>query len=122
MITLGQYAFWPYRQRKIFKKAANSKPCTEIGKNLKPIIPASKWKPHTNHSEPNNEIQIDFDRPNKNENDQDKHSLACIDHFSKYPTIELFDKTNVPNAVKIWMIKSRLMEHQVISDYNKLDV
>ena len=45
MITLGQYAFWPYMHRDILNKAAQCKPCTDIGKNLKPVVPASKWKP-----------------------------------------------------------------------------
>ena len=40
MITLAQYAFWPYMHQET--PNANCKPCTEIGKNLKPIIPASK--------------------------------------------------------------------------------
>ena len=44
MITLGQYAFWPYMHREILNKAALCKPCTDIGKNLKPVVPASKWK------------------------------------------------------------------------------
>ena len=42
MITLGQNALWPYMHREIFNKSAQCKACTEIGKNLKPIIPASK--------------------------------------------------------------------------------
>ena len=45
MITLGQYAFWPYMHREILIKAAQNKPCTDIGENLKPVVPASKWKP-----------------------------------------------------------------------------
>ena len=40
MITLGQYAFWPYMHREILNKAAQCKPCTEIGKNLKPVVRA----------------------------------------------------------------------------------
>ena len=42
MITLGQYAFWPYMHREILNKAAQCKPCTDIGKNLKPIVPETK--------------------------------------------------------------------------------
>ena len=44
MITLGQYAFWPYMHREILNMAAQCRPCTDIGKNLKPVVPASKWK------------------------------------------------------------------------------
>ena len=83
MITLGQYAFWPYMHREILNKAAQCKPCTNTGKNLKPIVPESKWKPLLNCSEPNEEIQIDFGGPITNEKDQDIHFFACIDRFSK---------------------------------------
>ena len=61
MINFGQNAFWPYMHRETLKKAAKCKQCTEIVKNYKPIIPASKWKPHVNCSEPIEEIQTDFD-------------------------------------------------------------
>ena len=60
MITLGQYAFWPYMHREILNKAAQCKPCTDVGKNLKQVVPASKRKTLLNCSEPNEEIQIDF--------------------------------------------------------------
>ena len=67
MITLAQYAFWPYIYREILNKAAQCKPCTDIGKNLKPVVPPSKWQPLLNCSEPNEEIQIDFGGPITNE-------------------------------------------------------
>ena len=69
MITLGQHLFWPDMHRGILNKAAQWKPCTDIGKNLKPVVPASKWKPLLNCSEPTEEIQIDFGRPITNEKD-----------------------------------------------------
>ena len=100
MITLGQYAFWPYMHREILNKAAQCKPCTDTGKNLKPVIPASKWKPLLPCTEPNEEIQIDFGGPITNEKDQDIHFLACIDRFSKYPSVEVFDKANGRNVIK----------------------
>ena len=100
MITLGQYAFWPYMHREILNKAATCKPCTDIGKNLKSVIPASKWKPLLPCTEPNEEIQIDFGGPITNEKDQDIYFLACIDRFSKYPSVEVVDKANGPNVIK----------------------
>ena len=100
MITLGQNAFWPYMRREILNKAAQCKPCTDIGKNLKPVVPASKWKPLLHCTEPNEEIQIDFGGPITKEKDQDIYFLACIDRFSKYPTVEVFDKANGPNVLK----------------------
>ena len=85
--------------REILEKAAQCKPCTDIGKNLKPIVPASKWKPLFNCSEPDERIQIEFGGPITNEEDQDIHSLACIDQFSKYPTV-VFDKAYGPIVIK----------------------
>ena len=103
MITLGQlgqYAFRPYMHREILNKAAQCKPCTVIGKNLKPVVPASKWKPLLYCSEPNKEIQFDFGGPITSEKDPDIHFLACIDRFSKYSTLEVFDKANGPHVIK----------------------
>ena len=100
MITLGQFAFWPYKHREILNKAAQCKPCTDIGKNLKPVVPATKWKNLIICSEPNEELQIDFSGPINNEKDQDIHFLACIDSFSKYPTVEVFEKANGPNVIQ----------------------
>ena len=85
MITLGQYAFWPYMHREILNKAAQCKHCTDFAKNLKPVVSASTWQPVINCSETNEEIQIDFGGPITNEKDQDIHFLACNDRFSKYP-------------------------------------
>ena len=100
MMTLGHYEFWPYMHREILNKAAQCKPCTDVGKNLKPVVPASKWKPLLNFSEVNEEIQIDFGGPITNEKDQNIHFFACIDRFFKYPTVEVFDKANGPDVIK----------------------
>ena len=86
--------------REILNKAAQCKPCTDIGRDLKPVVPALKWKPLINCSEPNEEIQIDFGGPITKEKDQDIHFLACIERFSKYPTLEVIDKANGPNVNK----------------------
>ena len=75
MITQGQYVFWPCMQREILNKASMCETCREIGKNFKTIIPASKWKPHINCTEPNEEAQISFRGPITNEKDQDFHFL-----------------------------------------------
>ena len=87
--------------REILNKVAQCEPCTDIGKNLKPVVPASKRKPLLNCSEPSEEIQIDFGGPITNKKDKDFHFLACIDLFSKYPTVEVMDKANGPNVIKV---------------------
>ena len=60
MISPSQYAWWPYMHREILAKTSDCVPCTDIGKNLKPIIPKSKWHPPKSCQEPNEEIQIDL--------------------------------------------------------------
>ena len=87
-------------RREILNKSAQCQPCTDIGRNFKPIVPATKWKPLINCSEPNEEIQIDFGGPITNEKDQDIHFLACIDRFSKHPTVKVFENANGPNVIK----------------------
>ena len=96
---LGQYAFWPYKHREILKKAAQCNLCTDFGKNLKPFVPASKWKPLLNCSEHNEEINIDFDGPITNEKNQNIHFLACIDRFSKYPTVEVLSLIKLTDII-----------------------
>ena len=53
MISLSEYAWWPNMHREILAKTSDFVPCTEIGKNLKPIIPKSKWHPQKLCHEPN---------------------------------------------------------------------
>ena len=100
MISLFQYAWWPYMHREILARTSDCVPCTDIGKNLKPIIPKSKWHPHKACQEPNEEIQIDFGGPIINDQNKDIFFLTCIDRYSKYPTVRIFEKANGANVVK----------------------
>ena len=86
--------------REILAKTSDCVPCTDIGKNLKPIIPKSKWFPHKACQEPNEEIQIDFGGPILNDQDKDIYFLTCIDRYLKYPTVRIFEKANGANVVK----------------------
>ena len=49
--------------RELIVKATECKPCTVMGKSLKPVIPAKQFNPHTPCAEPNQETQIDFGGP-----------------------------------------------------------
>ena len=51
----------------IITKRAKINPCVKIGKNLKAIIPSSKWAPLKLGKVANEEIQIDFGGPIYNE-------------------------------------------------------
>ena len=100
MISLSQYAWWPYMHKEILAKTSDCVPCTDIGKNLKPIIPKSNWHPHKLCQEPNEEIQINFGGPVLNAKDKEIYFLICIDRYSKYLTVEIFGKSNGTNVVK----------------------
>ena len=84
----------------VLPKPSDCVPRTDIGKNLQPIIPKSKWHPHKLCQEPNEEIHNDFGGPILNEKDKEIYFLTCIDCYSKYPTVEIFEKANGTNVVK----------------------
>ena len=80
--------------RELIVKATECKSCTEIGKNLKSVIPAKQFTPHIPCVEPNQEIQIDFGGLIFDEKGNEVYFLAAIDRFSKYPTAYIYDKAN----------------------------
>ena len=100
MISFSQYAWWPYMHRETMAKTSDCVPCTDISKNLKPIVPKSKWQPHKACQEPNEEIQIDFRSLIINDQDKDIYFLTCIDRYSKCPTVKIFEKANGADVVK----------------------
>ena len=67
MLSLAQNISWPYIHGDKLAKASECNACTDIGKNLKSVIPHRKWTPLPKCSEPNDEIQLDFGGPILNE-------------------------------------------------------
>ena len=63
MLFLAQNIWWPYIHRDILAKAIECKACMNIGKNLIPVIPHSKWSPLPKCIEANDETQKDFGAP-----------------------------------------------------------
>ena len=102
MTDMATPAWWPYMHRDIIKKTAKCNPCVKIGKNLKSIIPASKWAFLKLCKVPIEEIQIDFGGPIYNAKNQEVFFLACIDRFSKFPTAEVFDRANADNILNFF--------------------
>ena len=60
MLSLARKVCWPYIHRDILAKASECKACTEIGMNLKSVIPHCKWSPLPKCIEPNDDIQTDL--------------------------------------------------------------
>ena len=100
MHSLAQNIWWPYIHRDILAKASECKACTEIGENLKSVIPHRKWTPLPKCSEPNDEIQLGFGGPILNEKGIEQYFLTSIDRYSKYPTAEIVINSSGPNVIK----------------------
>ena len=97
MTELANRLWWPFINRDLINKSKTCRPCTEFGKNLKSIIPKTKWSPLKLCVEPNEEIQIDFGRPIIDGQGKEVYFLACIDRFSKFPTLKLYNNANATN-------------------------
>ena len=111
MTELGQRLWWPFINRDLINKSKTCRPCTEFGKNLKSIIPKTKWAPLPPCSEPNEEIQIDFGGPIIDGQGREVYFLACIDRFSKLPTLKMYNNANGPNIEKF--LNKYIIQHGV---------
>ena len=100
MTELGQRLWWPFINRDLINKSKTCRPCTEFGKNLKSILRKSDWTPLPPSSEPNEEIQLDFVGPIFDGQGREVYFLACIDRFSKFPTLKLVSNANGSNIEK----------------------
>ena len=81
-------------------KASECKACTEIGKNLKLVIPHCKWAPLPKCVEPNDEIQIEFGGPILNEKGIEQYFITSVDRYSKYSRAEIVNNASVTNLIK----------------------
>ena len=98
MTELANRLWWPFINRDLINKAKTCRPCTEFGKNLKSMIPKTKWSPMKPCVEPNEEIQIDFGGPIVDGQGREIFFLACIDRFSKFPSLKLYNNANATNV------------------------
>ena len=91
--------------RNLLVRSIECKPCTAIGKNLKPNIPAKQYQAHKPCIVANQEIQLGFAGPIIIEKEHEIYILICIDRFSKFYMLnvyavvyaEIFDNTNASN-------------------------
>ena len=100
MLWLAQNIWWPYIHRDILANTSECKACTEIGKNLKSVIPHCKWTPLPKCIEPNDKIQIDFGGPILNEKGKEQYFITSVDRYSKYPTAEIVKNASSTNLIK----------------------
>ena len=94
MTDLGQRLWWPFIKQDLITKSKTCRPCTEFGKNLKNFIQKCDWTPLPPCSEPKKEIQLDFGGPIFDGQGTEVYFLACIDRFSKFPTLKLASNAN----------------------------
>ena len=92
-------------------KVSECRACTEIGKNLKPVIPHSKWSPLPKCIEPNDEIQIGFYGPIINEKGMEQFFNTSVDRYSKYPTAEIVNNASGSKVIKFF--NNYIYNHEV---------
>ena len=111
MTDMATHAWWQFMHWDIISKTAKCNPCVKIRKNLKSIIPANKCATLKFCKVPNEEIQIDSGGPIYNEKNQEVYFLAFIDRFSKFPTVEVFDRANADNIFKF--LQEYVLLHEI---------
>ena len=77
MTDMAIHAWWLYIYCDLLSKTAECNTWVNIGKNLKSIIPSTKWATLKLCKVPNKEIKNNFGGPNYNEKDQELNFLAC---------------------------------------------
>ena len=65
------------------------------------FIPSTKGKPIKQRWEPNEVLQLHFGGPIYNKRNQEKHFVACIERFSKFPSVEVFKHANTNSIQKM---------------------
>ena len=118
MTELGTRLWWPFINRDLLNKAKTCLPCTEFVKNLKSIIPKTKWSPIIPCVEPNEEIHTVFGGPILDGQGREVYFLACIDRFSNFPSLKLY---NIANAINIEHLLNKYMSILGVSRSIRMD-
>ena len=90
MTELGARLWWPFINRDLINKAKTCRPCTEFGKNLKSIIPKKIVNNYTMRRTKRSGPLLDG-------HGREVYFLACIDRFSKFPSLKLYNNANATN-------------------------
>ena len=89
MVSLVKNVYWPYIHHRVLANGSACNACTDICKNLNPVITHKKWSPFTKRREPNEEKQISFGCPVLKEKGIEQYPIIAIDRYSKYPPKKL---------------------------------
>ena len=99
MMYTAQLIWFPRIHKEIVLIAQRCKPCTIIGKNLKPVVPKNKHTNLTELQEINEGIQIDFTGPIP-DNNKDSYILVSVDRLSRYPHDKAYHNVDTETAIK----------------------
>ena len=88
--------------------AQRCKPCTKIGKNLKPVITKNTHAEPKTLTEPNQELRLDFTGP-ITDNFRDIYILVSIDKYSRYPQAKAYQYCDTETALNY--LKSYIKFH-----------
>ena len=107
---MTQIIWFPRIHREIVLIAQRCKPCTRIGKKLKPVRPKNKDTHLPNLQEPNEEVQIDFTGPSQ-ENSKESYILVSVIKFSRYPHAKAYHNCDTETAIEY--LKSYMTFHGI---------
>ena len=110
MMYTAQLIWFPRIHQEIVLIAQRCKPCTIIGKNLKPIVAKNKYTNLTELQENNEEVQIDFTGPIPDSN-KDSYILVSVDRLSRYPHDKAYHNCDTETAIKYF--KSYMTIHGI---------
>ena len=98
MYEAARDVWYPYLCRSLAAKATYCQQCTEVGKNLKTLLPKGDMGKVPEPREPNECIQLDFWGPINYLNESKKYVLVATDRFSRWPSA-MVTTTNLSDKV-----------------------
>ena len=111
MMYMAQLILFPRIHRENVLIAQRCKPCTRLGKKLKPVMLKTKKHTHLpNLQEPKEEVQIDFTGPIQ-ENGKDSYIFVSVDRFSIYPHAKAYHNCDTETAIEY--LKSYMTFHVI---------
>ena len=110
MMFMAQLLWFPRIHREIVLIEQSCKPCTTIGKKLKPVITKYAHTELKTLTEPNQELKLDFTGP-ITDNNKDTYILVSIYTYSRYPHAKAYHNCDTETALNY--LKSYKKFHRI---------
>ena len=101
MAEITENLYWPNETRDLERKAQDCVTCFRAGKNLHPGLPRTHKNPLPRPKLPNEQIQLSFLGPVKDERDTKKYVLVAVVNCSKYLWSKVVKHCTTKTFIKI---------------------